>query len=57
MVTDPFLESVAYTSRQEKPVPVDVNPHRSLDKQEDGNTQAWAVFNYTSATLTLTLSC
>lgn len=57
MVTDPFLESVAYTSWQEKPVPVDVNPHRSLDKQEDGNTQAWAVFNYTSATLILTLSC
>lgn len=52
----PALERVAYTSFLEKPVAVDNSPHRSLNKQEDGNTQAQAGFNYTFATLTLAIS-
>lgn len=43
------LDCAAYPSSREK-------PHWSLDKQEDGNRQAWAMLNYTSATPTLTLS-
>lgn len=49
------LDCAAYPSSWDKPLPVDTNPHRSLDKQEGGNMQTWVVLNYTSATLTLTL--
>ena len=50
------LDCAAYASSWEKPMTVDANPPRSLDKQEDGNRQAWAVQNDTSATPTLTPS-
>lgn len=50
------LDCVAYASSWEKPVTVDTDPPRRLDKQEDGNREAWAVLNYTSATPMLTPS-
>lgn len=52
----PALDIVAYTSSWEKPVTVNTNPHRRLDKQEDANIQSWALLNYTSAIPTLTIS-